>query len=229
MGQITKHKTTLVFNGVKFDSDEEVYIAMWLQELQDAGFVKKWSRASESINMTSGLKIPYTKITQLKTKTKEERREFILLRPSEYTYDFEVTWTHAGVSAFLFGIFNESPTLNPKDRLFYTTAFNVTLLEVKPSFDQNNMERLFVLNQKFLYDKHKIFVNMVEPVALFEKTFLPLAAAPYFKYQVSTKKMAAKGKQKGDWKLDFTPKRLKQFLNEKGLLNSNIDSVNADQ
>lgn len=221
MAAIT-NKTTLVYEGQKFDSDEEVFVAMWLEELKQAGYVKRWSRATEAINMTSGLKIPYTKITELKTKTKHEKKELTLLRPSEYTYDFEVTWAFKGIETFLYGIYNEAPTLNPKERLFFTSDFNKTLLEVKPHFDQNNMERLFVLNQKFLWDKHKIFVNLVEPIELFRKTFIPLAAAPFFQYKVVPKKAAAKGKVKGDWKFDFKPIFLKQFLDEKNSTSAGI-------
>lgn len=210
MGKIIKNKTTLVYKGVKFDSDEEVFVAMWLQELQDAGLVKSWSKVTKAFPMTSGLKLKYERTTILKTKTKVEHKEHTLLRPSEYTPDFEVLFSINGWLRFNSGIYND---IDPK-KLFFTRGawMQPVYLEVKPSFDQNNMERLFKLNQKFLWDKEQIFVNLVEPLALFEKTFLPLAATDYFKYKVVTKKIIAKGKKKGDWKLDFIPKTLKEYL-----------------
>lgn len=208
---IIKNKTTLVYKGVKFDSDEEVFVAMWLQELQDAGLVTRWSRAELPYHMTEGLKRNWIKETQLKTKLKKETKTDTLLRPSEYTPDFIINFSAKGIELFV-GLLepeNEYET----GKLFYKNTPGV-ILEVKPEFDQNNMERLFKLNQKFLWNKEKIFVNLVEPVALFKKTFLPLAAVDYFKYKVISKKVAAKGKKKGDWKLDFIPKTLKQYLDE---------------
>jgi hypothetical protein len=46
-------------------------------------------------------------------------------------------------------------------------------IEVKPLFDQNNMTRLAVLNQKWVMDKFGAFINIVIPEKLFDKTFTP--------------------------------------------------------
>lgn len=193
------------------DSDEEVFVAMWLQELKEAGYVKSWDKVIEAIPMTDGLKQGYIKRVQLKTKPKETLKHVTILRPSEYTPDFTVEFTTKGAAKLLYYIHAEDRLKDPAAATFYTTNQYV-LLEVKPTFDQNNMERLFKLNQKFLWQTDKIFVNLVEPVALFKKTFIPLAAAPYFKYKVVTKKLIAKGKKKGDWKFDFVPKTLNEFI-----------------
>lgn len=199
-----KHKTSLVYNGVKCDSDEEVFVAMWLQELKEADYIKCWTKTEMPFPMTQGLKRNYIKETQLKTKLKQEIKTNILLRPSEYTPDFIVNFTKKGVDKFV-GLLEPANGFKP-GMLFYKNTPGV-ILEVKPTFDQNNMERLFKLNQKFLWEKDKIFVNLVEPVALFEKTFIPLAAIPYFQYKRGTKT-----KNVGDWKFDFEPKTLTQYL-----------------
>lgn len=198
-------QTELVYTGVKFDSDEEVFVAMWLEELKEAGYVKSWDKTLEPIELTPGFKLIYDKTTILKTKTKTERKEHVLLRPSEYTPDFKVYWTLNGWLTFNSGIYSDVDI----KKTFFTRGgvAHPTYIEVKPSFDQNNMERLFRNNQKFVWYKHQIFVNLVEPVSLFKKTFLPLQAAPYFKYKRPTKT-----KNKGDWKFDFVPKTLKEFL-----------------
>jgi len=49
----------------------------------------------------------------------------------------------------------------------------ITYIEVKPPFDRNNMERLFKLNQKWMLQKHDVFINLVKIKELFEKTFTP--------------------------------------------------------
>lgn len=87
--------------------------------------------------------------------------------------------------------------------------------EVKPDFDWQNMQRLFVNNQKFIWQSKQIFVNLVEPIELFKNTFLPAEAAPYFRYKVLSKKALLKGKRKGDFKFDWIPKTIKQFLDGK--------------
>lgn len=205
--------TTLVYKGVKFDSDEEVFFAMWCEELQKAGLIKFWDRIDTAIPMTSGLSMDYTQVKQLKTKTKVEKKTKVFLRPSEYTYDFKVCFTEKGQQLLCSSHKNFEP-----HRPFFThivdpvTLVHAALFEIKPAFDQNNMERLFKINQKFLWHYKKIFVNLVEPIELFKKTFLPLEAESYFRYKVLPKKAMAKGKKKGDFKFDWTPKTLKQYL-----------------
>lgn len=49
----------------------------------------------------------------------------------------------------------------------------ISFIEVKPSFDQNNMTRLAVLNQKWVFEKFGLFINIVIPEKLFAKTFTP--------------------------------------------------------
>ena len=54
-------------------------------------------------------------------------------------------------------------------------------IEIKPSFDMNNMQRLFSINQKWMYLEHEIYVQKVIPVGpkktcLFAKTFVPQEA-----------------------------------------------------
>lgn len=204
-------QTSLVYRGIKFDSDEEVFVAMWLQELQNSGFISRWAKVELPYHLTSGLKRTYTKITQLKTKQKTEVKQQVLLKPSEYTPDFIVNFSEEGRLLFVSSLEPESVFI--PGMLFYKNTPGV-VLEVKPLFDQQNMERLFKNNQKFLWEKEKIFVNLVEPTALFKKTFMPVEAAPYFKYRKSPTGKNKGKKGPGDWKVDWNPITLKQYLHE---------------
>lgn len=207
------NKVPIVWKGILFDSLEEKLFAMWLEELKENGVVKYWFRELRIIQITAGIKVPYVKQTQLKTKLKLEVKSFTLLRPSEYTPDFEVTF-NMDFWGKIVSPPHESKLFN-KDAVFFSSYYDKpTLVEIKPSFDQNNMERLFVLNQKFIWDKFKIFVNLIEPVELFKNTFLPLQAIPFFQYKVIPKKAALKGKKKGDFKFDWTPKTIKQYIDD---------------
>ena len=129
------------------------------------------------------------------------------------TVNFQIYFTIDAYEKIIVGeIENHYYDNRVKDVILWDSG-NSVYVEVKPSFDQNNMERLFVNNQKFIYDKCKLFVNLVEPIELFKKTFLPLAAEPYFRYKVVPKKAAAKGKKKGDYKFDWKPRNITEFLN----------------
>jgi hypothetical protein len=206
----------LIYTGVKYDSIEEVWVAMWFQELEEAGYVAKYIKNIRPMILTQGLKVPYKKITQLKTKLKVEDREKTLLNPSEYTPDFRAWFTEKGFD--LFGSVTEVGDFDPEALFFVNNNgeqqkdMMMFVFEVKPAFDQNNMERLFRNNQKFVWDKHQIFVNLIEPVSLFKKTFLPLQAEADFKYRKAPTGKNKGKKKVGDWKMDWIPKTLNEFV-----------------
>lgn len=204
--------TNLLYKNIHFDSDEEVFMAMWLDELKKHGFVKRWKKETKSIPLTEGLKIKYDKYTKLKTKYKVEEKEHILLRPSEYTPDFKVEFTLEAFSKeIVWEITNYIDNPRIKNAYLWVDDFD-GYLEVKPSFDQNNMERLFKNNQKFIWDKHEIFVNLVEPIELFKKTFVPSEALPYLIYRRNPTGKNKGKKKTGDFKYDWTPKTIHEFL-----------------
>jgi hypothetical protein len=66
-------------------------------------------------------------------------------------------------------------------------------IEVKPSFDFKNMTRLVKINQKWVFEKHHIYINIVVPEHLFNRTFTPLK---YFTTDKSGKPRKIKYKNK---------------------------------
>lgn len=208
--------TNLKYQDIFFDSDEEVFFAMWLEELKNHGYVADWRKMYHPMILTTGLKVPYKKITQLKTKIKVEDKEKTLLNPSEYTPDFRVYFTEKGyenlASWIAVGDFNPSSLFYAENNGEQKKEMVMHVVEVKPAFDQQNMERLFRNNQKFVWDKHKIFVNLIEPIALFEKTFVPLEAMPYLVYRKKPTSAKNKHKNVGDFKYNFKPKTINEFL-----------------
>lgn len=191
------------------DSQEELWICYWLDELQAAGIVLKWERTELPIPLTPGLVIPYSEKKVLKTKIKYVDKKKILLRPSEYTPDFKVWFGATSMISSINGL-----TFNPEALLFIDVShYPVCFLEVKNGFfDAQNMTRLFINNQKFVYDKHQIYVNLIDPVSLFENTFLPSKCIEDFKYKRNPTGKHKGKRFKGDWKVDFEPKTLQQFL-----------------
>lgn len=152
------------------DSDEEVMVIMWLEELAYAGYILKVERAG-SFDLSDGLVNVYEETKELKTKTKTVEKRKSLLNAHIYTAEFVVTFSPEGVKKFV-----DNPmyrTIEKFSKLFIGTQF--VYLEVKPEWDQNNMERLFKINQKWVWEKYETFVNLVKPGKLFEDTFTPKA------------------------------------------------------
>jgi hypothetical protein len=147
-----KQIQTLEYRGIMCDSWEEVYILMWLVELQERGLIESINR-SPSFELSKKVTQDYTEEVQLKTKVKTVTKTVTILREHIYTPEFQVVWK-----------------VN-KEILFHKN--NVSYVEVKPVYDQNNMTRLFKINQKWMFVKHNILVNLLVPEKLFELTFTP--------------------------------------------------------
>lgn len=153
---------------LEFDSDEEMYFYWWLEELQEAGYIKKIVHHPMPYKLSDPVIGVYEK--QLKTKVKNESEE--LMKGHIYTPDFLIIWNEKARGVF----YEHQCSYNrrkEKNSLKYLIGNTATVIEVKPLFDQNNMSRLFKINQKWVYDKHGVFVNMVVPEKWFNKTFTP--------------------------------------------------------
>jgi hypothetical protein len=166
-----KGKTIRTYNGIAVDSQEEMMAIMYFEELIEAGYVEKLERA-ESIGLSERLENKYTQVVEMKTKTKKVEKNQVLLEEHIYTPEFVVTWNINGQHAFADTFEYPFPRKFKKP---FVEHDGKSWIEVKPSFDQNNMTRLFVINRKWCWDKHNIFINLVQPHKLFEETFTPKA------------------------------------------------------
>jgi len=166
-----KKATTGVFEGIDFDSLEELAFLQWAKELKVAGFIKHIERA-QSFLLCDAMTIGYAE--QLKTKSKPMQQ--MILHGHSYTPEFRIYWTEKGFEAFV----NDHTLSERATKPFLGVKFDQThgpvyqtYIEIKPMFDQNNMERLFKVNQKWMWQKHRIYVNLIKCPELFAKTFTP--------------------------------------------------------
>lgn len=193
-----KDKEPLVYNDIPCDSLEELAFCQWCHELQETGFIEKVERG-KSYQLTDGYSKVWKETIHLKTKDKIVDKKQVILKPSIYTPDFLIYWNKKGLDKFCSNIFLDIKC----DKIFINdimlTDNHFTTVEVKPIYDQNNMERLCINNQKFLFDKYFIYVNIIKPTDLFEKTFTPK------EYLLTTKT-----KQKR--KLNFEVRSLNEYL-----------------
>lgn len=186
-------------NEPQFQSDEEKYFSNWLDELKQAGFVKEWIRVVNPIPLSNSLNHTYTHTVKLKTKTKHQQKNQAILRASEYTPDFFVEWNEKALGIFFGFIGQDSKITTP----FITEASDFScLVEIKGDFVRHNMLRVFEDKQKFIWDKHKIYVNLASIPKLFKDTFTP---------EVYFFTPTGRQRQFNSW----TPLTLKQFLSEK--------------
>ena len=189
------------YNGILMDSQEEVYFAHWLDEAVSAGWVEKWMYVTKPFLVCPPIKRRYTKTTVLKTKIKQEQKEFTILQDLEYTPDFKIKWTQDGINRFVSFVANTEKLeeFDPKSFFFggyegdlYTT----TWVEVKPNFDMHGKISKFSVLQKILWTFKQTFVDLIQPDDLFKDTWMPKAIMEDFKY-----KKSPTGKNKGKKKV----------------------------
>lgn len=201
------------YEGTLLDSQEEVWIAMWLDELKGAGYVDHWYKETKSIKIFESTTFPYIKVTQLKTKTKRETKTFTLLQDLQYTPDFYVEWSLRAEGVFFSELGNGNMGIDPNSWFFVNRDHGQGWIEVKPNFDQNGKTAKFSIIQKILWNTRGLFVDLIQPEKLFEGTFMPLKAMGDFKYKKNPTGKNKGKKTVGDWKTNYVPKTLKEFLN----------------
>lgn len=159
------------YKGIEYESQEELMLLYWLEELQENGYVEKITRA-ESMVLCEPAERRWAEEKQMKTKIKVVEKRTNVLQGHIYTPEYKVEWNDSARPMII------DYLLSPKKSnsiLKYTAKGGqlITYLEVKPEYDQNNMTRLFTINQKWVYKEYGIYINLVKPYNLYEKTFTP--------------------------------------------------------
>ena len=166
-----KQKPT--YKGVEYDSQEEIEIAMWIEEAIEAGLIMpKVIYQPEAYELSP--KQTKTVLRQLKTKSKQVEKH--LLHPHKYTADFYFKLTMKGERLNMPFIINENT--------------GGVVIDVKGAFNQHGGDREFSINQKWTYEKYGVYVNKVIPEKLFKSTWCPQGARLTSKTRQIKKKYA---------------------------------------
>jgi len=203
---------------VKLDSDEEKYFMWFLEELRAEGYVKDFTMQPPAFRLSDEISYIWNKAKPTKKEPhRMERKESVMLEASEYTTDAHIIWT------------------NKADGIFYTlnepTKYGCPLfiahlilrdgetnaesyVEVKPKFDMQNMTRLFVTKQKWIYQLYKVYINLFIPDKGFPKLFTPQMCIATMVY-VKTTKTKRGMKYRGDSKITWNVKTLNEYVNTK--------------
>jgi len=141
----------------RFESKEELWVSYYFDELLKAGFIVDWKYQPKTYILFESLS--YSWIKKLPTKNKIQSSN--ILQRHEYTPDFMIVWNESARHLF----FNSTEDkINLKGIHFIAhTGNNLSVIDVKPQFDMQNMTRLFIINQKWMMDKYGLYVQKIIP------------------------------------------------------------------
>ena len=150
------------YNGVEFDSNEEIEFYLWCEEAYEAGIITHFTYQPQAFILSERASVYEIK----KLKTKKKFVDKFLFHPHKYTPDFEI-------------VAKEIKALTKTSMFYY--------VDVKGGFSIYNNHREFSINQKWVYDKFGHYINKVEPLKFFGKTWVP-ELARYTKTRKDLKK-----------------------------------------
>ena len=160
------------FPQIEYDllqSMEELYFVWWLCDLKDMGYVEDAWYEDDTFVLGDGCTKFYTK----HMKTKSKRLEETVVRPTVYTPDFKIKFTEKADGVFYRDIVSEDKLMKGSKRLFFFGEDLVSYVEIKPDFDFNNMTRYAKIKINWLFQRSKIYVNLVKVPTVFKDTFTP--------------------------------------------------------
>jgi hypothetical protein len=155
-------------NFTKFDSNEEQYFELWLDELLFHGYIDNYVYQPEAYKINDV--VEYGILVHMKTKDKLVSKT--LLRAREYTPDYHIFWNEKAK-----GIFYQNLGEIENTRPIMIANKDVTTLDVKGTHNQHSSWGIFEANRKDVWEKYCVFVEKVTPIGkkacLFGLTFTP--------------------------------------------------------
>ena len=150
-----------------YDSNEERYFGMWLEELRIEGWIAEYKRA-ETIVLSPKVQTEY--VVPMK-RVADKIKHHTVLNGHVFTPDFEVRWQPKALGVFITELNENAGKITTPLKSQNLT----TIIETKADYDMNNMNRLASINIKMAYHIDGTFVNMVKMPSWFKKTFCPMA------------------------------------------------------
>ena len=187
---------------VEFDSIGELHFSYWTDQLIQEGYIEQVVLQPESYDLSCKVIKPYVK----KMKRVSDKTLFqTVYQPHIYTPDVLIIWTKKAKGIFYITIEDTCKVL-PHHLFANWQGFEnrdvwATTIELKPSFDHQNMTRLASLNIKWVYEKYNHIIEIVKLPAFFKKTFTP------DRYLLTDKSYVPR-------KLKYKPKNFTRFISE---------------
>lgn len=192
-------------------NNQELYFYYWLEELYNHGYIDYIHNKQITYPLNNPLTITWNK--QLKTKVKPV--DVKLIKERSYTPDFIFRFSKKSKGIFYYED-SESNNIRP----FFPNLNSDNLIHVDTKGEYTRVYTSSITfgdRQAIMWDKHSIFVQVVKPYirlgkkCLFETTFTPAKVITKEVFLRDDKKRKIK---KGDSKIKYKTKTLKQFINE---------------
>lgn len=150
-----KIKQKYEYNGISFDSSEEIQFFIFLEDLQRLGVILSFEYQPKSFSL-----IPKA-VDHIPVKRKSGStvyKDKVLYREHVYTADFKVK-----INKDLY--FNT--VLSNCKKLRLSNDNSEFYVDVKGSYNRHGGDRIFTVNQKLVYFIHGIHINKINPDELF--------------------------------------------------------------
>ena len=205
---------TIEYKNWVFRSELEYHFCLFLEQLQENGFIKEFGYEIHKYILSESVYLPY--LLQQKTKTKE-CTEFTL-RENTYQPDFSVVWDISAEN--LFFLTRYKPISCKVGEIPFRLTREVpnsqegylSEIEVKPIFEGKlKSSTEFNIIQKQLWKEQEILIDKIQPEKLFKQTFVPdeLIASNVYQKQ-------SKFGTKGSSKYKFHVRDLQEYLKLRG-------------
>ena len=155
----------------RFKSEEEVAFAHWCIEAADALIIQGWQYEPITYPLLSQIEHHVDKVTEYKRKPNKTVRTWkTLLQAHEYTPDFIIV-PGGRFEDLKHGL------IHYRNPYYHNDRKPKYVIDVKGTFQRFDGARSFSINQKWVFDKHGVYVNKVVPQKFFKKTWVPAAVA----------------------------------------------------
>lgn len=144
-----KKKKKPQYKGIIFDSNEQIDVYKWCQDLQQNNIIKQFTYQPQSFILSQ----------------RQQFRGKFLLGQHKYTADFLITFNQK-----MFDTFNE---VDKKLLFKHTIKGQKVYIDVKPGFNVYSTLSNLSIAQKWVYQRYNIFIYKIEVQDLFNKTFVP--------------------------------------------------------
>jgi len=154
------------------ESEGELHFLWMIKELQKAGYIRSYICQPPPFILSEQ---EFFLIRKPMKRVPDKMIDRELLDGHIYTADFKIFWTEAAHGLFfcpLTPMEMEYPNA-PFIAHYDTNEGFYSVVECKPDYDQNNMTRLFRINQKWVYSLFRTYVNLVKTPSFFKHTFCP--------------------------------------------------------
>lgn len=148
------NKNKLKYEGIEFDSEEEIQFYIFLRDAKKLGLIIDFSYQPKSF-----LLVPKAvETTVVSTKSgKQKLRTKVLYREHSYTADF---WVKVNPKVYYNSVLGDYCKLRLSDDEFY--------VDVKGGYNRFGGDRIFPIHQKLVFWKYHKHVNKVVPSEFFQ-------------------------------------------------------------